>query len=147
MAEVVPNTVEKTPTADGSVNKPASGTYGEKAELDRLKQALPTGQTAPGGPGGPTPLQGPQPGPMPQDNGRPPNSTMPPGVPGALGHPTDRPNVPQSQRLQGPGVNPVTQAESARDARVATLMALTQSPSVSDATREWAQMVLEMING
>ena len=33
--------IEKTPTSDTSVNKPESGTYGEKADLARLRQSLP----------------------------------------------------------------------------------------------------------
>ena len=33
--------LDKTPTSDVSVNKPESGTYGEKADLARLKQTLP----------------------------------------------------------------------------------------------------------
>ena len=40
MAE--PDIVEKTPTQNMSVNKPESGTYGERAETDRLKKELPS---------------------------------------------------------------------------------------------------------
>lgn len=147
MAQVVPDTIEKTPTADSSVNKPASGTYGEKAELNRLRAALPQTQGGPGGPPAPGGAPGPSGGvsPMPGDPGRPSGSTMPPGVPDVLGHPTERPGVPIGQPLAQGGESPVTQAESARDARRALLMALSQSPQVSDTTREWAQMILESV--
>lgn len=147
MADVIPDTIEKTPTQNQSVSKPASGTYGERADLARLKAQLPQGQT-PGGaaPGGPTPMGAPAVGGLPNPAGRPANAQVPPGVPAALGHPTDRPNVPLANPLVGPTENPVRQAESARDARIALLMALVQDPSVSDTTREWAQTVLGMLN-
>ena len=44
-----PTSLDKTPTQNQSLNKPEGGTYGEKAEVDRLKKELPSGQ----GPGGP----------------------------------------------------------------------------------------------
>lgn len=148
MASAVPDTIEKTPLANQSVNKPASGTYGEKADAARLKAQLPQSQPQGGAaPGGPTPMGAPAVGGIPNPQGRPANADLPPGVPAALGHPTERPGVPLSNPLVGPTPNPVTQAESARDARVALLMALVNDPSVSDTTREWAQTVLEMLNG
>lgn len=72
---------------------------------------------------------------------------MPPGVPDVMAHQTDRPGVPLARPLQQAPGNPVSQAESARDARIALLMALKDSPEVSDVTREWAGIVLEMMNG
>ncbi len=52
-------TVEKSPTAGTSVNRPKSGTYGEKADVKKLEASLP-----PMGPGQATP--GLEPSPMPQ---------------------------------------------------------------------------------
>lgn len=151
MPDVVPQSIEKTPTADTSVNKPASGTYGEKASLQRLRQELPMGAGgAPGGPGGPAPIGAAPIGGIPDTGGgRPTGSQMPPGVPGVLGHPSDRPDVPvYQQRVPSPGAgSPIRQDSSARDAQVALLMALKDDPRVSDATREWAATVLQMING
>ena len=70
--------ISKTPTQNTSVNKPASGTYGEKAELSRLQQALPDSGGRPGGGApGPSPMspgQGPAGGPGP---GRPPGPVWP----------------------------------------------------------------------
>ena len=58
--------IEKTPTADTSVNSPESGTYGEKADLNRLRQALPP-MGPPGSEGtgaaAPAPTPGRRPGP------------------------------------------------------------------------------------
>lgn len=146
MADVVPDTVEKTQYADTSVNKPASGTYGEKAQVERLRQALPTAPSAPGGPGGPTPMQAPPGGrPLPNAPGRPSSSTMPPNVPEVLAHRTERPNVPMSTPLMGPTQSNVASAESAKQARVAMLMALKDSPEVSETTREWAAALLQAL--
>jgi hypothetical protein len=41
--------------------------------------------------------------------------------------------------------SPVRQARSSKDAQVAMLMALKDSDQVTAATREWASIVLEMI--
>lgn len=139
-------TIEKTPTQNHSVNKPASGTYGEKADVARLKEQLPeAGKPAQGGSptGGPPPVRPSTslPGGKP---GRPP--TAPPGVPTAVLHPSDRPGVPLSQPLTAP-TPPLGGAETAQQARIALLDALASDPTVSDETREWARIVLEMLLG
>ena len=62
--------IDKTPTQNTSVNKPESGTYGEKADLANLKSSLPPmaapEQQGVGGTPGPLPSRG-----MPQQEGRP----------------------------------------------------------------------------
>ena len=138
--------ISKTPTRDASVNKPSSGTYGEKADLNRLKQALPDSGARPGaGPAGPSPMGGPGVGGLAGPEGRPPGMTPPPGVPGALMHPTDRPNQPLSTPRVGAGP-PMGGASSAQEARLVVLQSLAESDTVSDATREWAANVLEMLS-
>lgn len=139
--------IEKTPTADVSVNKPASGTYGEKAELGRLKQQLPDSGARPqGGPPGAAPMGGPGSGGLSQgEPGRPGGPTAPPGVPQALMHESERPNVPLNTPLQREGP-PMAGAQSAQEARLVVLQALSESDEVSDATREWARGVLEMLS-
>lgn len=137
-------TIEKTPTAGTSVNKPASGTYGEKADLARLKQQLPSSSAGPQGPqpgpgAGPTP-----PGVRPAQAGPGAPGEPPPGVPSALLHGTQRPGVPVGQRRVQPSTI-VRDASSKREARKALLVSLSQSNEVSDATREWAKTVLGIL--
>tara|TARA_Y100000310_G_scaffold273461_1_gene288936 strand:- start:13070 stop:13513 length:444 start_codon:yes stop_codon:yes gene_type:complete len=136
--------LEKTPTADTSVNEPASGTYGEKAELDRLRQSLPPmGPPAQQGVGGAAPV--PPPGAqVPQrPDGRPKNA--PPGVPGGLLAPTSRPGVPLSQPM-APEQQPMPAKRQAADQqRLAILDALSSHPDVSAETREWAKLVVEAL--
>lgn len=130
--------IEKTPTANTSVNKPESGTYGERAALDELRASLPPmeGQL-PGVGEGPSPMPSPSPSLPPGAGGRP--QRLPAGVPGvilagdpgAVGAPA--PTAPQ------PTVDP-------QSARLMLLQALATSPEVSEATREWAQLILEALS-
>lgn len=127
-------TIEKTPTAGTSVNQPESGTYGEKADVNKLKASLPPmgpGQATPGLE--PSPMPQPTPGVPAQEGGRPPNA--PPGVPGALfagGPPTpaEQPNAPSA---------------SPEAARITLLEQLASSEEVSEVTREWAKLILEAL--
>jgi hypothetical protein len=139
--------LEKTPTADTSVNSPASGTYGEKADLNRLKQSLPPMGPGPGpqGPQGPEPLK---PGSAPTVPGRMGRPTQAPaGVPGAIMHPTDRPDVPVGNPLSAPPqeASPYANDRSQREARITLLLQMAESPQVSAATREWAKIVIEQL--
>jgi len=143
---VDPQTLDKTPTQDVSVNKPASGTYGEGAANQRLQQAIPPlRQGAPGQPQGPG-QPGQMPGrtaSMPGQAGRPVNG--PPGVPNAVLSPTSRPNVPLNTPLVSTA-SPVATASDATAARIAVLRQLANSDQVSAVTRRWAQYVLEMLD-
>ena len=135
--------IEKTPTQNTSVNKPESGTYGEKADLTNLKSALP-------------PMDNPAaaPGPAPMAPGSPPSERSGPMgrpkggprlVPGPVLNPTNRPDVPLDQPRVSPAP-PIPQKQGAADQqRLAILDALSTHPEVSEETREWAQLVLEAL--
>jgi len=134
-----PDIVEKTPTQNMSVNKPESGTYGERAETDRLKKELPSS-------GGP--VQGQQQAPpraqatpnRPPENMPIPEEAGPKGVPNVLMH-------------EGKGLNPLMPStggvmagpQNTAQARMALLDSLANSREVSEETREWAQIVLGML--
>ena len=96
--------IDKTPTQNQSVNKPESGTYGEKAEIANLKSSLPPmaapEQQGVGGGPGPLPSRG-----MPQQEGRP--KEGPSMLPQGVMSPTQRPNVPLSQPMDQ-GAAPVS---------------------------------------
>jgi len=138
-------TIDKTPTQNQSVNKPESGTYGERAEVDRLKKELPSTQ----GPGGPPTQPGGAPVPErasptankpPTSLGPEPGEAGPSGLPNVLMHQGSgnlTPQLPPEQRPQG--------ASNLSQARIALLDALSSSQDVSTETREWAQIVLEML--
>lgn len=129
--------LEKTPTGDTSVNAPESGTYGEKAELARLRQSLPPmGPPGAGGTGAAPPASPP--------SSRPPQSGQG-GIPAALLSPTDRPDVPLGQPLAPGGVQMPPRAQAADQQRLAILDALTTHPDVSQETREWAKLVRDSL--
>lgn len=136
--------LEKTPMADTSVNRPESGTYGEKADLAQLRQSLPP-MGAPGAEGtgaappAPTGPAGPGPGAR-----RPPQSGQG-GIPAALLAPTDRPDVPLGQPLAPGGVQMPPRAQAADQQRLAILDALTTHPDVSEETRDWAKLVRDSL--
>jgi len=136
--------IEKTPTANTSVNKPASGTYGEKADVEALKSSLPP-MAPPGAQGvgqGPGPSALPTRG-VPQQEGRPKNG--PSMIPQGIMAGTQRPGVPLSQPM-APGPQPMAPKQQAADQqRLAILDALTTHPEVSEETREWAQLVMESL--
>tara|TARA_Y100001947_G_scaffold107122_1_gene91700 strand:- start:2164 stop:2592 length:429 start_codon:yes stop_codon:yes gene_type:complete len=132
-------TIDKTPTQNQSMNKPESGTYGEKVEVDRLKKELPST----GGPGRPAPEE-PQRATPTQNKpveGLPaaPLPGGPPGVPDVLMHPGGGNVAPGQPMAPGGGAQDISQA------RIALLDALASSQDVSSETREWAQIVLEMM--
>lgn len=136
--------IEKTPTQNTSVNKPESGTYGEKAELANLRRSLPEMQPLAGNapaPGGMAPGSPPVERSAPM--GRP--KTGPRMLPGPILNPTSQPDVPLDQPRVSPAP-PIPQKQSAADQqRLAILDALSTHPEVSEETREWAQLVLEAL--
>lgn len=137
MAE--PDIVEKTPTQNMSVNKPESGTYGERAETDRLKKELPSS-------GGPVQGQQQAPPRAQASPNRPPSNITVTEEAGPVG-------VPNELMHQGKGLNPLIPStggvmagpQNAAQARIALLDSLANSREVSEETREWAQIVLGML--
>lgn len=130
MEQGQPDVIEQLP-AGGSPNQPASGTYGEVADLDRLKQALPVPQ-------GPT---APSPTPMPAGGGRPPVPGPTPGLPQGILAPSRQPGVPVQTPLEQ-GFQPA-QTRSAQV--VQQLHAVMRDPNVSDMTREFAELLLDRL--
>lgn len=129
-----PDVINQLP-ATGNPMRPTSGTYGEVADTERLKQQL----DVPGaGPGGAEVRPNPAPPP-----GAPigPSSQPSTGVPDVLMGPTSMPDVPQSTPLRGAGPT-ATPAATVRS-HIAALDALVASPTTSNATKEWAKLVLE----
>lgn len=128
---------EKTATA---VNKPESGTYGEKADLQRLRSQLPSsGSSAP----------------MPQARQLPPISDRPvrpmpvpsrqstvPGLPDVLVGPSNREWEPVTTMPLG---TPRQLTMTAQQMRLMKLDALANSPEVSPETREWARMLKRVL--
>lgn len=129
--------INKMPMPGGNVNAPASGTYGEGAALENLKRQLPS--TPSPGPSTQNPVA---PMPTPRLGGMAPAPT--PGVPSALLAPTSRPDVPVSTPLAG---GPMPMSQSAAQRRLAVLDALANNPDVSEATREWAGILLGHLAG
>lgn len=123
-----------------NVNRPASGSYGEKAAADRLQQALP--QSEPAGPvmgGGaaqPTPTM---PGSAPARS-----AASPAGLPAGLLRPSDRPNEPIGTTYAGP-VDPYAGAVDARQRRLRLLDMLSTHPEASPEMREWAEVVKQKL--
>tara|TARA_R100001082_G_C4357232_1_gene157477 strand:+ start:31 stop:462 length:432 start_codon:yes stop_codon:yes gene_type:complete len=134
--------IEKTPTGDVALNKPTSGTYGEKADLNRLKSALPPMEQQQRPSQQPSPMRSPS-GQVPQrPMGRPTNAPL--NLPAGITAPTNRPEVPLNTPLsQGPVMpqrNPAADKQ-----RLAILEALSTHPEVSQETREWAALVAEYL--
>lgn len=136
-----------TPT----VNQPASGTYGEQAELEKLKQSLPAG--AVGQPPAPTAAP---PAPLSTDTiappstaaGRPPSgAAIPPGISSAIFAPTQHPEVPGNTPLAPTPAGPLAGAQTPAQGRLLILDMLANNPDVSPATREWAQMMVRALVG
>jgi len=131
MTDTFDITQQPTPA---NVNKPSSGTYGETASLDRLKQALPGIDSAPG-----QSMNSPQ-APMPTPPGGGTAGPPMPGVPEGLFAPTQRPDVPVGTPLQVPGVAaPAAMAQTSRQRNLAILDSIANDPNVSDETRGWAE--------
>lgn len=134
--------IEKTPTADVSVSKPASGTYGERTDLEELKSKLPPMGGGQPGPGQPGIGSAPGPGVLDGAPGRP-SQGAPPGVPGVLMSP-GAPGEPINP-LAAPPQRPMAAAQSAADRRIVVLQTLASSDDVSPVTRAWAKAVLEAV--
>jgi hypothetical protein len=132
------NVMEQQP-AGGNPMRPSSGTYGESAERDRLKQQLPSagGPVAPEQPSGPV---GRPAGPSALP-GMPAGGAAPGGVPDVLLSPTDRPDVPVSSPLDMGSPDMFPGAVDARQKRLALLDMLTAHPDASPEVREWASIV------
>lgn len=130
-----------------AVNQPSSGTYGEKADINRLKASLPAGAVGQPAPAPAPPPVSPEPiAPPTIQRGRPDTgAAAPPGVPSVLLGPTQQPNVPASTPL---ATGPATPGAVAPDQqRLAVLDALAHSPDVSATTREWAKLVIDRLLG
>lgn len=134
MQNSTPDVIEQVP-AGGGVNKPASGTYGEKAALDRLKQQLPQSQPA----AQPAPVQ-----PVPTGLGPSSSGAGPAGLPRGLTAPTGMPDVPVSTPLQGPPPDPLGPDPDVRQRRLqyARLLA---TQGASPEIREWGQILVEKL--
>lgn len=126
----------------GPVNSP-SKPYGEQIQLDRLKQSLPSPPQGPGGgpagPGGPMgPGGGGAPPQLPQVRPSSPAAGTqggPAGVPAPLLAPGQGQGTPM---MMDPAMQAAQGAMTAQQRNLAILDALSQSPNVADATREWA---------
>lgn len=126
-----------------SVNGPASGTYGEKADLTRLQASLP----APGAAIGSGSEQPSGVGPMATAPPRPPGGGPSPidGLPAALfSQPTTRPYESVTAQPTNP---PQPSATSGQQQRLAVLDALANDPSRAPETRQWAAMMLRQLIG
>ncbi len=131
-----PDVVEQQP-AGGGVNKPASGTYGEKTELANLQAALPQGEP---------PAPGPTVQPTPRPAGGGAGPTAPAGLPAGLSAPTQRPEVPVGTPLQAPApTDPYAGAVDERQRRLRLLEMLSQHPQASPELREWADTVMRKL--
>lgn len=137
--------------SDQPINKPGSGTYGERKELDDLKRSLPTTGAGPA-----TPPSGPGPAPLSPDPirpvspkvGRPSVPAGPPGVPPVILQPTDFPSRPVNTPLDPGAPAPLAPPSPASlRGRILILNALANSPEVSEDTREWSALMLDLIGG
>ena len=130
-------TIEKTPTAGTSVNQPESGTYGEKAAESQLRANLPPmdREGMGGATGGPSPMPQPSPQVPGLPGGRP--AQAPGRVPPAILGPGDAP---------APANTPSAPMSSPEAARLSLIEQLSQSPEVSEQTRQWAKILLEALS-
>lgn len=135
--------VEKTEIGNPA-NQPASGTYGDKASVERLADALPdptegapTDPTAGGGDLPPVDASG-------VTNARSNREAAGmPGLPAPILAPTNRPDSPAGATpLRGPGDAATV---TPRQQRLAMLDLLANSSEVSEETREWAQLVIRIL--
>lgn len=129
-----PDVLEQVPSG-GGMNKPESGTYGEKAALTALQQELPIQDAAP--------QPDVQPTPSPMGSARP---TAASGLPPGLMAPTQRPDVPVSTPLAGPGpADPLAGAADVRQKRLLLLDLLSRSPEVAPETQQWATLMKQKL--
>jgi len=122
-----------------NVNKPSSGTYGEKAANNRLKQSLPA---APGGPTGQPTAPATQPNlPVPPPQAQRPT---PKGIlPDVLTAPTNRPDESVNTPFSG-GAGAMQPPQTAQQLQLAILDTLRSAPGVSDRTREFAETLFQL---
>lgn len=123
-------------------NTPASGSFGEKAELNRLKSSLPG--DAGSGPQGPGPSAYPGVASVPQAPGRP--AQGPAGIPSAVLAPTQS-TAPVTSPLRREPVNPVAAQANDQQRRLALYDTLSQHPHVSQETREFFRMIRDRLAG
>jgi hypothetical protein len=127
-----PDVINQLP-ATGNPMEPQSGTYGNVADTERLKQQLDLPGTGPGNaavkPTAPHPPGQPQGTQITSPSG---------GVPDVLLKPTNRPDVPASTPLQGTEPPPSQTVQN----HIAALQALISSPTTSQTTKSWAETVL-----
>jgi hypothetical protein len=121
-----------------SVNKPESGTYGERVDLERLRAAVP---------GGGSPVPAPEARPLPPISERPVRSlgkvgSVVPGLPSALLRPTARPQEPVTTM---PTQAPQQLSMSGMQMRLRKLDILANHPDVSPETRDWARMMIRVL--
>ena len=112
--------------AGGNVSAPSSGSYGEGAALARLESALP----------GSDPSQQQAQSPLPAMTPRTPEAP-PSGLPPGLLAPTRQPDVPVGTPLAQPNII----VGNGPEQRVALLEALIASPTVSEETKQFAQIM------
>jgi hypothetical protein len=118
--------------ATGAQNTPASGTYGEKADLANLEAQLPAMDPQAGMPAqAPLPPigQGPQSAPP----------SGPGGLPAGIMAPSNRPHEPVGQAL----TMPAPMATTSKEQRIQFYWTITQDPSVSQEFREFAQLYID----
>lgn len=132
------NVAEQTLPGGQGIGAPASGSYGEKASLDRLQKSLPKAQTV--SPGAET---GAPVAPLPRTS--PAASGGDGGVPPSILAPSSRPDVPAMTPLAQPAANPMADAATWRQRNLAMLDALANDPTRSPVTREWASQALDKL--
>lgn len=136
---------EKQPSAP--VNQPSSGTYGERAAVDRLRQSLPSSGATDGRPAGPASgTSGPAPAaPVPVPNEAGARTGAPSGVPEVLLGPSQS-SRPVGSLLDQAPVNPVAAATNGQQQRLALLDQLSQDQTVSEETRQWAAVMVRRLS-
>jgi hypothetical protein len=133
--------ISQQPSPDGT-NAPTSGTYGQKAAVDRLKAAMPPAPSqtqAEAPPMSQAPVT-PQATGRVNEGGR--AAVPPPGIPGAILGQTALPETPVNTPLSAP-VDPMSGA-TADERTIMQLQGILQSGNVRPETKEWAKTMLEM---
>lgn len=124
-----------------SVNRPESGSYGEKADLARLQAQLPQ-PGAPIGSGPQAPMPAVQSAPV-RPSGQ--QGSPVPGLPAQLfTQPTARPSEPVTA---GPTALPQRPSVNGQQERLRILDALANDPGRTPETRAWASMMLQLLVG
>lgn len=131
-------------------NRPASGAYGERKELEDLKSSLPTSGAKTQAPTDSTPLGEPPGSGADVPQGRPQGPPPPPGVPQELMQPGAAvpPEMMQSEEPWQLGLAGQLQSTPDPGERLILFFdMLSQHRGVSPETREWAQLNLRMLMG